>query len=121
MLSHVKFVSIPCADQDRALAFWTGPMGFTLLTDDPMGDQRWIELQCGRSQTRVVLFTPDGHADRIGGAFNGAFAADDVIATHAELSARGVAFVKEPEKAPWGTFAVFQDSEGNRFVLSSSR
>lgn len=28
MISHVKFVSIPTTDQDRAVAFWTERVGF---------------------------------------------------------------------------------------------
>jgi hypothetical protein len=32
---------------------------------------------------------------------------------------RGVKFVKPSEKAERGTFAIFKDSEGNQFVLSS--
>lgn len=121
MITHVKFVSIPVADQARALAFYTEKLGFTILTDAPMGEQRWIELQCGRAETRVVLFTPEGHQDRVGGFFNGSFATDDVEKTYDELRARGVEFVKPPEKAPWGTFTIFKDSEGNQFVLGTSR
>jgi catechol 2,3-dioxygenase-like lactoylglutathione lyase family enzyme len=61
MISHVKFVSIPTADQDRALDFWTGKVGFTLMSDQPFSEtQRWIELSIGNSPTRFVLFTPDG-------------------------------------------------------------
>jgi predicted enzyme related to lactoylglutathione lyase len=119
MITHVKFVGIPVADQDRALAFYTEKLGFQVLTDSPMGPQRWIELQIGRSQTGVVLFTPDGHQDRVGTFFNGSLATDNVVATHAELSARGVEFTQPPTKQPWGTFAKFKDSEGNEFVLSS--
>jgi predicted enzyme related to lactoylglutathione lyase len=119
MITHVKFVGIPVADQERALRFYTEKLGFEVLTDSPMGTQRWIELQCGRAETGVVLFTPEGQEDRVGSFFNGALATDDVVATHAELSQRGVEFTKPPEKAPWGTFATFKDSEGNLFVLSS--
>ena len=119
MITHVKFVSIPTRDQARALEFWTGPMGFRVLTDQPMGPQRWIELKVKDSDTRVVLFTPEGHEDRIGGFFNGSFACDDVEATHRQLSERGVEFVSGPQKQPWGTFAVMKDPDGNQFVLSS--
>ena len=119
MITHVKFVGIPVTDQERALKFYTEQLGFEVLTDSPMGPQRWIELRCGRAQTGVVLFTPEGHEDRVGTFFNGAFATDDVFATHAELTRRGVEFIKPPQKAPWGTFAAFKDSEGNQFVLSS--
>lgn len=120
MITHVKFVSIPTRDQDRALKFWTDQVGFTLFTDQPFSDsQRWIELAIGDSDTHFVLFTPDGHEERIGGSFNGALACDDVAATYRQLSERGVRFDSEPRKEHWGTFATFRDPDGNQFVLSS--
>lgn len=120
MITNVKFVSIPTSDQDRALKFWTDQVGFTLMTDQPFSDaQRWIELKIRDSDTRFVLFTPDGQEDRIGGFFNGALACDDVEATHRQLSERGVEFDGAPKKQPWGTFATFRDPDGNQFVLSS--
>ena len=120
MITHVKFVSIPTRDQDQALKFWTEQAGFTLVTDQPFSDkQRWIELSVRGSDTRLVLFTPDGHEERIGGFFNGALACDDVEATHRQLSERGVEFDSPPQKQPWGTFATFRDPDGNQFVLSS--
>ena len=120
MITHVKFVSIPTRDQDRALKFWTEQIGFTLMTDQPFSEQqRWIELKVAGSDTRFVLFTPDGQEDRIGSFFNGALACDDVEATHRQLSARGVAFDSPPQKQPWGIFATFRDPDGNQFVLSS--
>lgn len=120
MITHVKFVSIPSRDQDRALAFWTRQVGFTVLSDQPFGEtQRWIELQLANADTRLVLFTPEGQEGRIGSFFNGAFACDDVEATHRQLSERGVEFVSPPQKQPWGTYATFKDPDGNQFVLSS--
>jgi predicted enzyme related to lactoylglutathione lyase len=120
MLTHVKFVSIPTSDQDRAVAFWTEKVGLTLMSDQPFNDrQRWIELAIGNSPTRFVLFTPDGQEDRIGSFFNGALACDDVEATHRQLSERGVEFVSPPTKQQWGTFAIFKDPDSNQFVLST--
>ena len=69
--------------------------------------------------TGFVLFTPDGHEDRIGGFMNMAFTADDVQQTFDELSARGVEFVQPPKTEHWGTSAIFKDPDGNTFVLSS--
>jgi predicted enzyme related to lactoylglutathione lyase len=119
MITHLKFAGLPCRDQARALAFWTEKMGFRVKTDQPMGAQRWIELSIGTSETALVLFTPEGHEDRVGTFFNGSFACDDVEATHRQLSERGVEFVSPPQKQPWGTFAKFKDPDGNQFVLSS--
>jgi len=119
MITHLKFAGVPCRDQDAALKFWTEKVGFRVLTDQPMGEQRWIELGIHNGDTRLVLFTPDGHEDRVGTFFNGSFACDDVEATYRQLSARGVEFRGPPEKQPWGTFAMFMDPEGNQFVMSS--
>ena len=121
MIKGVKFVSIASSDQQRALEFWTKQVGFVVHTDQPFNEkQRWIELRIGNSTTRVVLFTPEGHENRIGTWFNGSFACDDVKATYRQLQERGVEFVRGPEKQPWGEFAIFKDPDGNQFVLSSS-
>jgi len=119
MIKAVKFVSIPTRDQDRALAFYTGKLGFRVTTDQPFGAQRWIELRIPGAETGFVLFTPEGHEDRIGGFMNLAFTADDVQKTWEELSARGVEFVQPPKTEHWGTSAIFKDPDGNTFVLSS--
>jgi len=121
VITHVKFVGIPTRDQARALKFYTEQLGFEVSTDQPFdGKQRWIELRIAHSQTRVVLFTPDGHESRIGTQFNGSLACDDVEATYRQLSRRGVEFVSAPKAQPWGTFAIFKDPDGNQFVLSST-
>ncbi len=119
MITHLKFAGIPVRDQDRAVKFWTDKMGFKVVTDQPLGSQRWIELSIRSSDTRIVLFTPPGQEDRIGSFFNGSFACDDVEATYRQLSEKGVEFVKPPKREDWGTSAIFKDSEGNQFVLSS--
>jgi predicted enzyme related to lactoylglutathione lyase len=109
------------SDQDRALKFYTEKLGFEVSTDQVFNEeQRWIELRIANSPTRVVLFTPEGHENRVGTFFNGSFACDDVSATYRQLKARGVTVVEEPQKQPWGEFAVFKDPDGNQFVLSSS-
>jgi predicted enzyme related to lactoylglutathione lyase len=119
MITHLKFVGIPTRDQDAAVAFYTEKLGFKVVTDQPLGAQRWIEMRVGTSETRVVLFTPDGQQDRVGTFFNGAFSCDNVERTYEQLSARGVEFTGPPQQQPWGTFATFKDVDGNQFVLSS--
>ncbi len=49
------------------------------------------------------------------------YACEDIDATYQKLSERGVEFDGPPEKQPWGTYAMFKDSEGNRFVLWEDR
>ena len=120
MITNVKFVSIPTKDQERAVDFWTKRVGFQIVTDQPFDDnQRWIELRIGSSETRFVPFRFDEQGLKPGMTFNGALASANVEKTYRELSERGVEFVTEPQKEPWGTFAVFKDPDGNQFVLSS--
>jgi predicted enzyme related to lactoylglutathione lyase len=67
----------------------------------------------------LVLFMFDGQGLQPGAIFNGAFACDNVEQTHSELVAKGVEFIRGPQKQPWGTFAIFKDLDGNQFMLSS--
>jgi len=120
MIKQIKFISIPVADQNRALDFYTDKLGFTIITDQPFDEkQRWIELRIPKAETRVVLFTPDGEENRIGSFMNMSYTCDHIEKTYAELKERGVEFEGPPQKQPGGTYAMFKDSEGNRFVLSS--
>jgi predicted enzyme related to lactoylglutathione lyase len=122
MIRRIKFVSIPVLDQKRALEFYTEKLGFTIITDQPFdGKQRWIELRIPKAETRVALFTPEGHHGRIGTFTGVSLDCDDAEETYAELVARGVLFEGPPKKEKWGVFATFKDSEGNSFVLSSSK
>jgi predicted enzyme related to lactoylglutathione lyase len=121
MIKGIKFASIPVKDQDKALKFYTTALGFAIVTDQPMGpgQQRWLELRIPGAETKVVLFTPDGHEDRIG-TFQGiSFFTDDVQRTYEEMKKRGVEFSEGPTKQEWGTYAIFKDVDGNQFVLGT--
>ena len=122
MITQLKFMSIPVADQGRALKFYTEKLGFKVATDQQMGPgakQRWIELRIGKAETRVVLFTMDGEEGRVGTRMNCSIGCDDVEATWRQLSERGVEFEGPPQKQSWGSFVIMKDSEGNQFVLGS--
>ncbi|SFP32221.1 hypothetical protein SAMN05421810_102254 [Amycolatopsis arida] len=111
-------------DQDRAKRFWTETIGFEVATDVPYDDQgnRWLEVTTADRETVLVLSAdPD---DRVNFATrddlptaNFFFYADDVERTYRELSAKGVEFPAKPTRQPWGWWAMFLDSEGNRYAL----
>lgn len=119
MIRGIKFVSVPVRNQDAALAFWTEKCGFKVATDQVFGPQRWIELMIPGAETGIVLFTMPGDEARIGTAQPMSLWCDDVSATAAALKAKGVKFAQEPKKESWGTSAIFEDPDGNKFVLSS--
>ena len=121
MIKAIKFVTIPVRNQDASLRFFTEKLGFRVHTDQPYNDkQRWIELRVGNAPTSLVLFTADGDADFIGRGFHGSLVCDKLEKTYQELVAKGVEFITPPTKAPWGSFAVFKDIDGNRFVMSAA-
>jgi predicted enzyme related to lactoylglutathione lyase len=118
VICRVKHVNIPVSDQDRALAFYTQKLGFEVATDVSFGPQRWIEVSIPGAATQITLFTPDGHEGRIGTFTGIVFEADDIEATYAEMVEKGVKFSQPPKKESWGMSAMFEDDDGNSFVLS---
>ena len=43
-ITKVGRVMVPVSDQDAAIAFYTGKLGFSLAADVPFGDgDRWVE------------------------------------------------------------------------------
>ena len=121
MIRGVKIVSIPVKNQDVALKFYTEKLGFKVATDQEMapGGQRWIELMIPGADTNLALFTPEGHEDRIGSFHSISFWSDDVFATADLMKAKGVVFFQDPKTEFWGTSAIFEDPDGNKFVLAS--
>jgi catechol 2,3-dioxygenase-like lactoylglutathione lyase family enzyme len=120
MIRGVKIVSIPVSNQDVALQFYTEKIGFKVATDQPFGPgQRWIELLIPGADTRLALFTPPGHENRIGGFQALTFWCDDVSATAKLFQSKGVELTAEPKKEVWGTWGSFKDPDSNEFVFSS--
>ena len=120
-LGSLQVVSVPVGDQERAKAFYVNTLGFTLRADNPMGEgQRWIEVAPPRGDTSLTLVTwfptmPPGSLKGI--VLNTA----DIEADYAALGARGVTFGGPIEQAPWGTFATFDDPDGNGWVLTQTQ
>jgi catechol 2,3-dioxygenase-like lactoylglutathione lyase family enzyme len=122
MIRGISLASIPVRNQDAALKFYTEKLGFKVLTDQPFTDeQRWIELLIPGAESKLALFTPEGHENRIGGFQPVTFWCDDVMATAKILKAKGVEFAVEPKTEPWGTMAIFKDADGNQFCLSNKQ
>jgi catechol 2,3-dioxygenase-like lactoylglutathione lyase family enzyme len=117
---QISKVTIPIADQDRALKFYTQALGFEVVKDTPFGPgQRWIELRLPGQSIEVVLFTTDQDRPRIGSFQPVLFTAADIQKEYELLRSRGVEFTDPPKKEPWGTSAIFKDRDGNTFCLAS--
>ena len=117
-------------DQDAALAFYTGKLGFEVRTDQTMDDFRWVTVgPPDQPDLEIVLLVPrppmmDAEAaEQIkalvakGAMGNAVFATDDCRRTYEELKARGVEFIQEPAERFYGIEATFRDNSGNWFSL----
>jgi lactoylglutathione lyase len=118
-ITGIRTVSIPVGDQDAALGFYRGTLGFTVLRDNPTpGGGRWIELAPGGDNAIVTL--EPAAADVTRGAIGIRFTTDDAQAAHAALLAAGVD-VDEILRWP-GVPAMFafRDPEGNAFSITET-
>ncbi|WP_377569711.1 VOC family protein [Micromonospora sonneratiae] len=113
-------MTIFVTDQDRAVDFYTNKLGFELRRDQRFGPIRWVEVAPAGSTTTIVLFPHDNpmYQEDLMREFTGLqFLTEDLAATYEELSGRGVAFVQEPMRLPFGFSAVFADDDKNQFSL----
>ncbi|GAB4560607.1 MAG: glyoxalase superfamily protein [Anaerolineae bacterium] len=124
MITHVGTVSVFVADQDRAKAFYTDVLGMELRADEPLypgASARWVAVAPPAAQTEIILYLPDenwAHYRPVVGQMQAiTLAVKDIQALYEQLTQKGVRFVQPPDKQPWGTYAVFEDSEGNRLML----
>ncbi|MEU7241929.1 VOC family protein [Streptomyces sparsogenes] len=112
-------VAVPVADQDRALDFYTGTLGFEKRADVPFGDgHRWIEVAPAGGATAISLVLPsEGQSPGVETGI--IFTSEDIDADHATLRARGVD--TDPEVMRWGApvppMFCFRDPDGNRFMI----
>ena len=111
------------SDQDAALAFYTGRLGWELRSDTRFGPQdehRWIEVAPAGSAARLALNPPMGGTP--GGAAIGV-EVPDVLAEHARLRAvGGIDLDPEPMQME-GTPLMFalRDPDGNHvWVVAGS-
>ncbi|MGH2927515.1 MAG: VOC family protein [Solirubrobacteraceae bacterium] len=114
----MRTVGIPVTDQDRALSFYAGTLGFDLEMDVPLPQQgaRWIVVAPPGAGTTLALVA--AHEGVPAGVETGVrFHTADAGATHAAMQARGVE-VGEVLRWP-GVPAMFQvqDPDGNRFEI----
>ncbi len=124
MINKVGTLCVFVSDQDRAKAFYTNVLGLELHADQPLypgATNRWIAVAPPGAQTDIILYLPDENWDHyrqvVGKSQALTLDVSDMDRLLADLKAKGVTIVSEPDRQPWGTFATIQDSEGNRLLL----
>jgi predicted enzyme related to lactoylglutathione lyase len=122
-------------DQDEALAFYTGKLGWEVRADvtvPELGNFRWLTVApAGQPDVAVTLMAIPGPpvmdpdtAEQVRTLMGKGFAGtiflttDDVKSSYEELKGRGVEFTEAPEERPYGIDSGFRDPSGNSIRLT---
>jgi catechol 2,3-dioxygenase-like lactoylglutathione lyase family enzyme len=134
MTHGVGVAGIYVRDQDEALAFYVGKLGFRVHADARNGDYRWLTVEYpDQPGFQLGLFRPQAPTvdeatarllDEV--VAKGAMPplvliVPDCRAAHAEFSARGVEFTQEPIGRFGSVDASFRDPSGNGWKLIQAR
>ncbi|SRR5581483_3505305 len=134
MSQGVAVVGLYVRDQDEALAFYAGKLGFRVHTDVRNGNYRWLTVQHPEQPSfQLGLFTPgppvlDEETAKTLRAIvaKGAMpalvlAVDSCRAAYQRLKAQGVEFTQEPMDRYGTVDAGFRDPSGNGWKMIEAR
>ena len=134
MITNVSLVSVWVTDHDEAKAFYTDTLGFEVGDDFTFGpDFRWLTVHHPDHPELHLHLTVPGpplseelvgamrRAQAEGGLPGVGLTVDDCHQTYADLSAKGVEFLQEPQDRPYGVEALMRDNSGNWIVLVESK
>jgi len=134
MSQSVAMVGLYVRDQDEALGFYVGKLGFRIHTDVRNGEYRWLTVQHPDQPTfQLGLFAPGppvldaGTAQTLRAVVaKGAMpplvlAVDDCRAAYERLRAQGVEFTQEPIERFGAVDAGFRDPSGNGWKMIEAR
>ena len=134
MSQGIGVVGLYVRDQDEALAFYVGKVGFRVHTDVRNGDYRWLTVQHpDQPSFQLGLFEPgpptqdEGTAQQLREVLaKGAMPplvleVDDCRAAYDRMRARGVEFTQEPIERYGTVDAGFRDPSGNGWKMLQTR
>ena len=123
MIRDVPLTGIFVKDQEAALDFYTNKLGLEKVEDEPYGEGgRWITVSPAEMRIKIVLKEAEReHEKAMVGRSDGApiltLGTDDVHAAYERMRERGVRFLGEPYRYPWGIGALLLDQDGSPILL----
>ena len=117
----IKLCSIFVDDQQKALDFYTGTLGFLKSQDIPVGEFRWLTVKSPEGGETELSLEPNANpaaktfqeAIFQQGIPATAFEVNDIQAQFQRLSDLGVVFTSDPTNAGPVALAIFADTCGN--------
>ena len=116
-ITHVGTIGIPVSDQDRALEFYVGTLGFEKRLDVRYGESaRWVDVAPPGATTTIALVRTS-ESNKVGIDTQIRLMTGDAAALRRTPLARGVAGrPRDHPGLPCGCSA-FRDPDGNRLVV----
>mgnify|MGYP002718253339 FL=1 len=132
MLTGISHHSVYVLDQDQALDFYCGKLGFEVSADVDLGFMRWLTIALPAQPERQIMlevpgapFVDEETAAQLRdlltkGALGAAaiLTTDDCRATYEDLRAKGVEFTEEPTERPYGIDCALRDPFGNHVRIT---
>lgn len=124
---QIKLTGVYVDDQDQALAFYTGALGFEVKDDETNGGYRWLTVMApGDHDGTALQLQLD--ADPAAKAYQEAmyaqgqpaamFFTDDLARDHARIEAAGGKFTQPPTDVMYAWIATVDDGVGNLLQLT---
>jgi catechol 2,3-dioxygenase-like lactoylglutathione lyase family enzyme len=130
MSQGIEVIGVYVRDQDEAVAFYVGKLGFRVQADVRNGDYRWLTVQHPEQPSvQLGLFKPGPpvHDAATAATLDSLIAkgampplvlkVDDCQATYDALSAKGVEFIQAPLRRYGQVDAGFRDPSGNGWKM----
>lgn len=125
MYQRISQVALVVNDYDDAIEFYTKKLGFTLLEDTRLSEEkRWVLVAPNGAKECALLLAKaanDEQSSRVGNQTGGRvflfLFTDDFWRDYEKLKSRDINFVRAPQKLEYGTVAVFEDLYGNLWDL----
>ena len=117
-------------DQEKALEFYTGKLGFVKKTEIPLGAMKWLTVVSPTDQNGTELVLEPAAHPAVGpfrkallqdGIPMTSFGVEDVHAEYDRLRGLGVRFTQPPVTMGPVTTAVLDDTCGNLIQLAQKR
>jgi predicted enzyme related to lactoylglutathione lyase len=122
----IKWTTLYVNDQEKALKFYTGVLGFQKKSDFSQGPYRWLTVASAEDPDGVELIL-ESNANPAAKAYQAAmygaqtraaqFLVNNVQAEHDRLTEQGVKFTMPVTKVTGSIIAVLDDTCGNLIQL----
>src|SRR6187551_3258949 len=125
MKQQIAHIALVVNDYDKAIAFYTGKLHFTLIEDTVLSEaKRWVVIAPPGSKECCLLLAKAANEEqksRIGNQTGGRvflfLHTDNFHRDFENLKAKDITIVRGPVVEPYGTVAVFADLYGNLWDL----